>query len=389
MEWTSEGTISFFCHDKKVASLQVVGTKTFSVLSLNASGKDYSVEQIRVKESVTYEWRLVPVVSGVFRVRESQELKPSRLNANYGLFQPGNNVGLYSIILEDADGQECSEAYLEIEPVKIGCRDDFHQMLADIADVSVDVLLKLGSNPRVRLDSDWQARPTVVAQTYGVLRSILRSSEFRVAMEKILAHPHCSLRRQEDLRAVGRGGIGGRLGPRAFLRSGRRVRLPVDLELVRRLGGDVSIPASLSVIKHIDTVDTEANQFVKHVLTDFLETAAVVERLLSSQAVAGWLVRDAEFTRQSVESLLAEPIFRDISIPRRIDLGSPVLQRQAGYRELLRSWLRFHSAANLSWEPSKSIYTGGLRDIASLYEYWVFFRLFKVFQKCSSLLLRN
>jgi hypothetical protein len=55
------------------------------------------------------------------------------------------------------------------------------------------------------------------------------------------------------------------------------------------------------------------------------------------------------------------------------------LQRRSGYRELLRAWLRFHLTAQLSWNFDKdedNIFAGGKKDIASLYEYWVFFVLF-------------
>jgi len=37
-------------------------------------------------------------------------------------------------------------------------------------------------------------------------------------------------------------------------------------------------------------------------------------------------------------------------------LGSPVLQRKAGYREVLRWWLRFRTAAELSWEGGEELF---------------------------------
>ena len=76
-----------------------------------------------------------------------------------------------------------------------------------------------------------------------------------------------------------------------------------------------------------------------------------------------------------IETLLSNPLFREVSSPKSIDLGSPVLQRKEGYREVLRIWLRFMSAAQLSWKPGTEVYSCGLRDIAQLYEYWAFFKL--------------
>jgi len=64
-------------------------------------------------------------------------------------------------------------------------------------------------------------------------------------------------------------------------------------------------------------------------------------------------------------------------------LGSPVLQRKAGYREVLRWWLRFRTAAELSWEGGEELFHAGQRNVADLYEYWLFFELLGWFcQKC-------
>jgi predicted component of viral defense system (DUF524 family) len=44
----------------------------------------------------------------------------------------------------------------------------------------------------------------------------------------------------------------------------------------------------------------------------------------------------------------------------------------------LKVWLRFHLTAQLSWNlGDNDIFSGGKKDIATLYEYWVFFALFK------------
>lgn len=52
-----------------------------------------------------------------------------------------------------------------------------------------------------------------------------------------------------------------------------------------------------------------------------------------------------------------------------------MLQRKAGYREVLRWWLRFRTAAELSWEGGEDLFHAGQRNVAELYEYWLFFQL--------------
>src|SRR5690606_1069471 len=56
------------------------------------------------------------------------------------------------------------------------------------------------------------------------------------------------------------------------------------------------------------------------------------------------------------------------------------LQRKEGYREVLRVWLMFDLAAKLIWSGGDDVYSGGKRDVATLYEYWLFFQLLELFQ---------
>jgi predicted component of viral defense system (DUF524 family) len=75
---------------------------------------------------------------------------------------------------------------------------------------------------------------------------------------------------------------------------------------------------------------------------------------------------------------LAAPLFREVGDALVAPLGSPVVQRRPGYRELLAAWLKFQLASRLTWSGSDEVYPSGMRDTAALYEYWVFFRLLAI-----------
>lgn len=57
-----------------------------------------------------------------------------------------------------------------------------------------------------------------------------------------------------------------------------------------------------------------------------------------------------------------------------------MLQRKAGYRELLHVWLQFHVGAQLAWDGGREVWQGGARNVATLYEYWLFFQLEALFR---------
>jgi len=57
-----------------------------------------------------------------------------------------------------------------------------------------------------------------------------------------------------------------------------------------------------------------------------------------------------------------------------------VLQRKEGYREVLHIWLMLDLAAKLVWKGGDDVYSGGKKDVAVLYEYWLFFMLLDLLQ---------
>jgi hypothetical protein len=79
---------------------------------------------------------------------------------------------------------------------------------------------------------------------------------------------------------------------------------------------------------------------------------------------------------EKIESHLFHPVFKEIERPTTLRLNSTVLQRKSGYRELLTAWLQFDLAAKLIWKGGEDVYKAGKRDIAILYEYWLFFVLY-------------
>lgn len=89
---------------------------------------------------------------------------------------------------------------------------------------------------------------------------------------------------------------------------------------------------------------------------------------------------ESELMIRELEGQLHHTVFKAISRPTTLKLNSPVLQRKEGYREVLRAWLMFDLAAKLIWKGGDDIYSGGKKDIATLYEYWLFFKLLDLFQ---------
>ena len=158
-----------------------------------------------------------------------------------------------------------------------------------------------------------------------------------------------------------------------------RINLPADHPL-RTSCKMESVPSRLTSETKIDSLDTPENRFIKHALQEFQRFCTVVCRHIEDNNIDTEKFPNIYTEARAIEVRLGEylnhTIFKEVLNPVSLPLNSPVLQRKEGYREILRVWLMFDLAAKLTWNAmDEDHYQVGKRDVASLYEYWLFFKL--------------
>ena len=136
-----------------------------------------------------------------------------------------------------------------------------------------------------------------------------------------------------------------------------------------------SVPRTIEVEYKRDTIDNQENQFVKFVLRTFSNFCA---ELKSFKNASDRLKAEADLTIEQLSSHLENQFFRQISMPTLMNMNSPVLQRKEGYREVFQAWLLFDLAAKLNWDGGDDVYEAGKKNVATLYEYWLFFKLLEL-----------
>jgi predicted component of viral defense system (DUF524 family) len=309
----------------------------------------------------------------------------SKLDPNEGSFIPNTFVGSMRIPLIKAD--KSAHFYIEVQSSKIDYRDkenvqnklgqfrsEYQLMLEEIVEQSMDLIMQYNVPIEQTYESGTeQISEKELYQRFIFVRSLFKNQEFEEAVQKIISNPATKWEEeieQKDVRSV-----------RRFTSKNIRelVSGPNRMELSKSIGKLTSIPVKIGSNRKVESVDTQENRFIKHILAsfqDFCET--ILPKLTNAK-----LTREAEEVQsfsQRLDNLLNQPFFKEINHPNSLKLNSPILQRRSGYRELLRAWLRFHVTAQLSWKfdnDQDNLFTGGKKDIASLYEYWVFFVLFK------------
>jgi hypothetical protein len=122
-----------------------------------------------------------------------------------------------------------------------------------------------------------------------------------------------------------------------------------------------------------ETFDSAENRFV----LAFLEQLLIAAESLPAQPWWKNVPSEHKAAIRALSSLLRQtiyhPMFAEVGALAHLPLSSQVLLRREGYRDLLLLWQRFHQARRPLFEPLQQAID--LRDIARVYEMWVFFAL--------------
>ena len=342
---------------------------------------DYGESRWQLQEGCTYEYELISEDGHTYQFLTENEIvhfSHSPRHQNAGTLKTGIYVGSLTLAIKDIKLDcEIAKVCLEIKSVKAEYRTDYRKMLEDITAYYTDLVLMQGSPVTQKLDIDNEAPQTTLYQRYAFVRSIVESNTFSEAIQKVIANP---VRKWEETIIERNISNVKRLSRRNIRQiATSKDRIPVqDGECIGLPQVLNSVPRTLTVAYKRDTVDNQENQFVKFVLRSF---CSFCSELRGKKNANERLKSEIDKTLDVLSGHLSSLFFKHVSMPSQLNLNSPVLQRKEGYREILQAWLMFDLAAKLSWSGGDNVYEAGKRNVAVLYEYWVFFKLLEVISR--------
>ena len=352
-----------------------------SMLFEEEDAVDYGESRWQLQEGCTYEYELVSDNGHTYQFMDEDEIvrfSHSPRHSNAGTLKTGIYVGSMSLVIRDIELDcEVAKVDVEIKSVKAEYRTDYRKMLEDITAYYTDLVLLQGSPVTQKLEIDNDTPQQTLYQRYAFVRSIVESSAFQEAINKIVASP---VRKWEETIVERDVSNVKRLSRRNMHQiASSRDRIPVyngdEIGLPHGLN---SVPRTLTVAYKRDTLDNQENQFVKFVLRSF---SSFCSELRGKKNANDRLKAEIDKTMDVLNGHLSTLFFKQVSMPSQLNLNSPVLQRKEGYREILQAWLMFDLAAKLSWKGGDNVYEAGKRNVAVLYEYWVFFKLLEVISR--------
>jgi predicted component of viral defense system (DUF524 family) len=379
--------LSFLERDgRHLGSLKIAavtpGVQPAIVVLADDEARRWHEQPVQLLEGVSYDYELrTTVPGGQLRVGAA---RPSRLyggDVERGRIEPGAYTGVLTLVLENSAGVSLSAIALEVRSVKLGYRDDYRNMLDDISSIAMQLLVDLRAPSSTWLAPISNTDPPSLVQRFFFIRKIVMGGELRGAVARVSANPHEVMRHETSLQSIQR-----RLRPSGRLASQLsagtpRIKVPKDHPI---FGRAATLPLQVIATDSVLTRDTPENRFVKFALSSFASTISEIEDVLrrSENDEYRQVIAQCREVRDEVVTLSRQPPLMEIDGNIKfLPLGSAVLQRRSGYREILKAWLQYNLSARLNWDGGEDVYLGGKRDVATLYEYWVFFQLLATARK--------
>jgi hypothetical protein len=311
--------------------------------------------------------------------RRRRNLKPAAADA--GRIETGAFCGTLLLEIVEGDASDYSKpaiasALVDVRSIKLDYRSEYRGMLRFIASRMADLVADSRSSAKTPFRSNFEERGELgwFHVQLELLHEVVESPEFLAALQRTLTFPHERLEQETEQTPVERRFKWTSKATHSLLNSRVRRALPAAHPLFTV--GLSSVAARVSAVRKTPTVDTPENRFIKYALRDFHAFVSRAQTLF--KAANGEWSTAADVARRlslALEQWLSRPFFKEVDDLVALPLGSPVLQRKAGYRELLGWWLRFRTAAELSWQGGENMFHAGQRNVAELYEYWLFFNL--------------
>lgn len=296
-------------------------------------------------------------------------------NKHTGIIAPNIFVGTLSLQIVNDNPNKNGTLELEIQSTKTSFREDYQYMLNSITEKCTDLILQANSPVSHSFETDFNEDNKTLYQRFAFVNFIINSVEFEDAMQRIISSPTTKWTEESEETDVRKIKRFRNSEIKQLIHGTNRTTLTTNHSLYS--SNLKSVTTKISSYKKKESLDTPENRFIKHALETFSKFCMDI----GIHPNAGErLIYEANIVTEKLENHLQHNIFKEISRPTTLKLNSPILQKKEGYREILKVWLKFDLAAKLVWNGGEEVYSGGKKDIATLYEYWLFFKLLEVLE---------
>ena len=346
----------------------------------DASAPERGLNALRLFEQRDYWWQVIsPDGSKQSEVGLTSSLKQAadgaelwRPKSGSGRFRFANYLGSAWI---DADAPHAPRFRIafDVASPKLDYEVEYRSMVESIGQECQQLLLDWATPTTLNISADPKKRTQTLLEQFLFLRHVLGPEKLDLYLEVLQRRPHSTLVKERNWK------------PASIAEPSAFVRDPVRLGRDWRRSAEGLMPGEICEERKFDSHDTPPNRFIKFALQSFRNVCdEVLNARLDGKPVWGTtdtVVLEAVSLQHSLDAFLMLPLFNDVGELRRIPFESTTLQRREGYREILLAWLMLDAAVQIDWPGREDAYDGTNRNVATLYEFWLFFLLVRAFKE--------
>jgi len=261
----------------------------------------------------------------------------------------------------------------EVIPDKMSYEDDYIALTESIAQVCSELLLEYSGSTSNVFSTGEENSKTLLEQ-FIFLRQFCYEQNIQGLFESIKRNPDRILVSEEAYKPFGCGMPSRKFYTNPFAHS--RGWQPVGAS-----GSGRFMPQEVAVTQKYDSLDTPANRFIKFALAKFKD---ICDRLVATAGQGKSDLKQAECISEAsvisgeIDDIMRSEFFVDVGELDIMPQNNQVLQKREGYSQLFAAYSMVDLALQLDWKGKDDVYEGESKNVALLYEYWLFFELYKI-----------
>ncbi len=379
VDWSSEKTSAFNVNLSFFESKETLTDKPSVIVSKTADGEPV----LRLVETKRYRIKLegkLPHQLPRFQNEGNKYLVCSK-DSDSVSFQFINYLGKSRIIFDDSGVEKVLK--FEVIPDKISYEDDYIRLTEALADVCSELLLDYSGSTSNVFSSSAESQRTLLEQ-FIFLRQFCYSHNIRSLFEAMKRNPDRRLNQEDEMRPIGMG-----VPSKHFFTN----PFSYGSEWIKIEGAHPSsysyMPQKVASPRKHDSLDTPANRFIKMALLRF-DSLCVDLRNKIAEDGAGMQIEcleEANAIHHAIDDVLMEGFFDEIGILDIMPQNNQVLQKREGYSQLFSAYSMIDLALQLDWKGKDDVYEGESKNVALLYEYWLYFELFRIIKSIDGCVL--
>lgn len=276
-----------------------------------------------------------------------------------GVINFGNEIGMSDLIVR-VDGKNYLKLTIEVFPSKIGYKDDYKAIVADVTAEVYNLVFDFLKKTYDSFDiaSTQQASPV---EFFAIIRKIY--DEFLSAADMVLAKPHHVLETEHTVMLCHK-----------IKRTDNQTLRWIEKhpDHAKRVGNRIAVDKALAVKKYV-TYDTKENRLTKYMLQSTVKRLEHFRKQYEklNRETDGALVGEIDTMAKGIQRRYNTGFLREVEAAPANSGMSLVFSMAPGYRDLYRCYLLLQHGLSVTG----SVFSISVKDLAVLYEFWCFIKL--------------